>query len=92
MKMETGDSPAADPYVEGFNEGVRQALQRCRLVLASGNVTATACITALGTLKMEPRKEQPPRFHCARCARYFYSSPAPDRCPICAAAPAVSAA
>lgn len=91
MKMEAGQSPAADQYAEGFKEGVRQALQRCRLLLASGNVTATACITALEAMAVEPQKEPPPRFHCIHCARYFYSSPPPAHCPVCLTAPAVNA-
>lgn len=92
MKTGTGQSLATDLYVEGFNEGVRQALQRCRLVLASGNVTASACITALEALTIEPKREQPPRFHCVHCTRYFYASPLPDRCPSCFSGPAISAA
>ncbi|GAA0808886.1 hypothetical protein [Cupriavidus gilardii] len=67
MKMEAGQSPAADQYAEGFKEGVRQALQRCRLLLASGNVTATACITALEAMSTTTAGIQATAYRCPKC-------------------------
>lgn len=67
MKMETGHHPAADPYAEGFKDGVRQALQRCRLLLASGNVTASACVTALEAMSTGTPGIQATAYRCPKC-------------------------